>query len=58
MPRVRKENTSNGIEPDRLKSLDERYTRMEEEIRGVQRSQLSFHLSRASRPARAAAYLS
>ena len=36
MPRARKENTSNGIDPDKLRSLDERYTRMEEEMKAIQ----------------------
>ena len=35
MPRVRKENTSNGIDPDKLRSLDERFTRMEEEMKEI-----------------------
>jgi uncharacterized protein (UPF0335 family) len=36
MPRARKDHTSNGIDSDRLKSLDERFTRLEEELKAIQ----------------------
>jgi len=35
MPRARKERTSNGLDSDRLKSLDERYARLANELEEV-----------------------